>query len=169
MKTKAEFQQLMESLSQILGSVPDIDTANTTVLATLARSFECQWAAYWKVDAGDRMLHAVETWCDDSTALQRLLRDTETRALSLSEGTPGHVWYSGRPVCTNDLIRDMSLPRSLLAKEAGCVSGIWFPIRANQRTYGVIELLGKHPWPNNQQFLDHVATLGDFIGRILPE
>jgi len=168
-KTTAEFQQLTESLGEILARAGIIDTAAAPILAALARSFTAQWATYWKVDADARILRALATWTDDPTRFERLLHDTETRTLALSEGAAGHAWRSGRPICTSDLINDMCLPRSLQAKEAGCISGIWLPVRAKETTFGVIELLGTDFWPNNQQFLDQLVTLGNFIGRMLPE
>jgi hypothetical protein len=169
MKTKADLQRLTEALREILERVHDIDTAGCPVLAALARAFAVQWATYWKVDVDARKLHALATWTENPRRLERLLRDTKTRTLALSEGAPGHVWRSGRPLCTSDLIRDMCLPRSLNAQEAGCTTGIWFPVQANETTLGVIELLGKDSWPDTQQFLDQLVTIGNFIGMMLRE
>jgi GAF domain len=167
MDTEAALQHLSESLSQISECTHEIDT-NAAMLGTLARYFGAKWATFWKVDSHARTLRTSTTWCEEPALFKSLLRDAATRVLALREGAAGHVWHSGNPISTSDLIRDMCLPRSLYANHAGCTSGIWFPIRANATTYGVIELLGKRSWPNNQQFLDLLAALGDLIGKSLP-
>ena len=168
MKTEAlQFQALTRGLKEVLKSAKDIEANAPAVLELLAKCFECHWATYWKVDSDQQVLRAIETWSESRVSLKPLLRDTESRALTLSEGAAGRVWKSGQPLCTSDLVRDMRLPRSLYAKSAGLSGGIWFPIRAKQTTYGVIELLGKHCWPIHQQFLDRLMVLGELIGEML--
>jgi hypothetical protein len=168
MKTTEELRQVTQSLNGILGPAVNIEAVARVAIAASAESFGCHWATYWKVDADALILRAIATWSEDAAPLAPLRRDTETRALTLSEGVAGHVWRSGKPVCTNDLARDMCLPRSLDARSAGCISGIWIPIRVNDTTYGVIELLGKHAWANTPAFIEQLATLGDSIGRMIP-
>lgn len=163
------FQQLTTLLRKVLESSKDIDSAAPAILEVVANRFESAWATYWKVDFERRVLRAIAMWNDNPTALSPLVVDTQTRVLTLSEGAAGQVWKSGKPICTSDLIRDMCLPRSLRAKNAALSGGIWFPVRADQTTYGVIELLGKQPWPNNPQLIDELVSIGDFIGAMLPE
>jgi len=165
----SQFQRLTKLLTEAMESSKDIDSAAPALLEVIAKSFHCQWATYWKVDSDRRVLRAIATWTENSAVLTPLLLDTQTRALTLSEGAAGQVWRSGKPICTSDLVRDMCLPRSLDAKSAGLSGGIWFPVRADQVTYGIIELLGKQSWPNDQQFLDQLLIIGEFIGEMLPE
>jgi hypothetical protein len=165
----SQFQRLRKPLAEAMESSKDIDSAAPALLEIFARSFHCQWATYWKVDSDQLVLRAIATWCEDPTALAHLLLDTKTRALAMSEGAAGHVWRSGKPICTSDLIRDMCLPRSLEAKSGDLSGGIWFPVRAQQVTHGIIELLGRHSWPNDEQFLDQLVIIGGFIGEMLPE
>jgi hypothetical protein len=168
-KESLPFQRLTRLVKDVLRSSKDIESAAPSLLEVLAKWFDCQWAAYWMVNSDLRVLRAIATWTENPLPLKRLVRDTETRALSLSEGTAGQVWRSGQPFCTSDLIRDMCLPRSLDAEAAGLCGGIWFPIRAKQTTHGVIELLGRHSWTDDQPFLDQLMTLGELIGERLPD
>jgi hypothetical protein len=168
-KESSEMHDLTKLLKQALKSSEDINSGAPAVLEMVAKWFRSQWAAYWKVDSDAGVLRAIATWSEDPAALEPLLRDTQTRTLTLSEGAAGQVWRSGKPICTSDLIRDMCLPRSLDAQIAGLSGGIWFPIRADQVTYGVIELLGKHSWPSDEQFLDQLVFLGKLIAALLPE
>ena len=170
MKMEAsQFQRLTKLLTEAMESSEDVDSVAPVLLEVIAKSFHCQWATYWKVDSDQRALRVSANWSENPKAVARLLLDTQTRVLTLSEGAAGHVWKSGKPVCTSDLIRDMCLPRSLDAKSAGLSGGIWFPVRAEQVTHGIIELLGKHSWPHDEQFLDQLVIIGGFIGEMLSE
>jgi len=160
------FEPLAKALKRILEPSKDIASAAPLFLQAVAKCLDGEWAAYWKVNSAEHVLRAIATWSDSSEPLKPLLRETETRALTLNEGAPGRVWSSGRPLCTTDLVRDMRLPRSLYAKAAGFSSGIWFSIRYHQMTCGVIESLA---WPGDQHFLNQLMVLGETIGEMLPE
>lgn len=162
-------QHLARLLKRTLESSKDIESAAPALLEAIAKRFDCQWGTYWKVDFDRRVLRPIAMWNDKATALSPLVVHTRTRVFTLNEGVAGQVWKSGKPICTSDLIRDMCLPRSLSAKTAELSGGIWFPVRADQTTYGVIELLAKHSWPKSQQLIDELASVGDFIGASLPE
>jgi len=163
------FEPLAKTIKRILEPSKDISSTAPVLLEAVANCLKGEWAAYWKVNSEEHVLRAIATWSNNSEPLKPLLRETETRALTLSEGAPGRVWNSEQPLCTTDLVRDMRLPRSLYAKAAGFSSGLWFPIRYNQATCGVIESLGQHSWPGDQHFFKQLMILGEIIGETLPE
>jgi hypothetical protein len=169
MKTRAEFEQLTESVGQILEAASDTNSAVAALLPAMAKSFDGQWASYWKVNPEAQVVRAIATWSEEAGPFQALLRDTEARAFTAGEGAVGRVWRSGKPISSNDLVGIMCLPRSLHATKSGCTSGMWISIRTDQTTCGVLELLGKHSWPDNHQFLEQLRALGASIGRRLPE
>jgi len=169
MSQSYRFEPLTETLKGILELSNDVATAAPLLLRTLAKCLDGEWAAYWKLNSDEQVLRAIETWSDNSEPLRPLLRETETRALTISEGAPGRVWNSGHALSTVDLITVMRLPRSLYAKAAGFSSGIWFPIRYQSTTRGVIELLRRQSWPDDEHFLKHLIILGETIGEMLPK
>jgi hypothetical protein len=82
------------------------------------------------------------TWHATTIDVARLHQLTRSRNLLKSEGMPGHVWKRARPHISRDLIKDMSLPRSIAAHECGLRGGLWFPVVTERGVDGVIELLG---------------------------
>jgi hypothetical protein len=168
-KQSVQFQHLTELLKEVLESFEDIGSAVPAVLAILATRLDGSWAAYWKVDSDAHVLRAITTWSENPTVLRPLSRDTQSHDLALSEGVPGQVWRSGKPNSSSNLIRDMCLPRSIAAQSGGLSAGIWFPVRADHETHGVMELLGKQPWPNDREFHEQLTILGELIGEMLPE
>jgi hypothetical protein len=122
-------QQASQRLSRLTEQINGMDMPLTTpVLAQVAELFQCQWATLWLVHPERAALFPELVWNLEPSKVWHLEENTRVRTLSLSEGTAGHVWRSRKPVWTNDLVRDMCLPRSLDAKDAGLHGGIWFAI-----------------------------------------
>jgi hypothetical protein len=84
----------------------------------------------------------------------------------MSEGNAGHVWRTRTPIWTTNLVRDMCLPRSLEAREAGLVGGIWFAVKTDEAVYGVIELLGRQVAHPSEALMVEIEHLGIQLGRL---
>ena len=162
-----QFEPLTKTLTTILESSDDLASAAPALLEAVAKGFDAEWAAYWRVN--EQVLRVIATWSQNPFLLQPLIRESESRALTLHEGAAGRVWSSGQPFCTTDLIQDMRLPRSLHANTAGFSSGLWFPIQANQSTSGIIEVLTSHSWSLDQEALSQLISLGETMGELSPE
>jgi hypothetical protein len=166
MKTKSlQFAELTDKASRIVGKVGGIEKAAPDLVAFLCGWFDCQWGTYWHVDSRKLLLTPAFCWNNESLRAEKLRRDTDSKSLTLSEGTAGHVWRTGKPVCTDNIVRDMCLPRSLDATEVGLRSGIWFPIRTPKMTIGVVELLGRHYWARELRFVGELELLGLALGE----
>jgi len=139
------------------------------VLENLARAAGCNWAAYWRADARLGILSPVAQWSDGTLRAERLTVDTLNRTLTLGEGTAGHVWRSGKPVWTSNLVEDMCLPRSLDATAAGLHGGIWFAIKTAETVHGVIELLGAAVPRATEHELSAVERAGTLLGCVIDE
>jgi sigma-B regulation protein RsbU (phosphoserine phosphatase) len=160
-----QFAQLTKLTVEIVQRFSDLRSAGPELTRFLCQWFDCEWGTYWHVDENKDRLIAIFTWNKDSMPAQKLKSDTQSKSLGMSEGTPGQVWRSGRPVCTNDVVLGLCLPRSLDANAIGLRGGIWFPIRMKKRTFAVIEMLGQHYWSCDQRFVDELALLGFALGN----
>lgn len=136
------------------------------ILRALAESLRCDWATYWQVDPAAQVLRAKVTWRRPGIDSAHLARDTEGRSLSMSEGVAGHVWRSRKPIWTDNIVRDMWLPRSLDASEAGPHGGVWFAVQNKRTVYGVIELLGRDLNPGTREQLLAIQQFGFTLGKI---
>ena len=166
MKTKApRFEEVAETASDIVRRAADLKSAAPELITYLCGRFDCQWGTYWHVDGIKHVLVPAFFWSNESVHAEKLRQDTASRSLTLSEGTAGHVWRTGVPVCTDRIVRDMCLPRSLDASGVGLRGGIWFPIHTSTEIFGVVELLGRHGWLCDQGFLDKLRGLGLALGE----
>lgn len=135
------------------------------LVSFLGRALDCQWGTYWAVDPQAQRLRPLQWWSSEALATQRFRRDTVVRELALNEGVPGQVWKTGLSLCSDDIIAVMSLPRSLYAKAMGMQSGLWIPVRSDEVTYGVVELLRRVSWPFDRLFVTEMDRLGRELGQ----
>jgi len=165
MKTKSfQFAQLTATASAIVKRASNLKAVAPELITFLCGWFDCHWGTYWHVDSKKLLLTPAFSWNNEELRAEKLRADTDSRSLTLSEGTAGHVWRTGTPVCTDNILRDMCLPRSLGASGAGLRGGIWFPVRATETTLGVVELLGKHYWSSDERFVGELRLLGLALG-----
>lgn len=135
------------------------------LIAFLGRALDCQWGTLWGVDPRGQRLLPLQWWTPEALAAQRFRRDTVARELAFNEGVPGQVWKTGATRVSDDIVGVMSLPRSLYAKAMGMQSGLWIPIRSNEATFGVIELLRRVRWSPGPSFLAEMDRLGRELGQ----
>ena len=148
------------------GKMEDVGSA---LLALLGEALGCEWGTLWMVDSSAQQLKPIATWSTAYIQAARLAEHTLNRALSLSEGTAGHVWRGRKPVWTRDLVQNMCLPRSLDAEAAGLHGGVWFAIKTDSTVYGVVELLGTKIPAATQELLVGIESFGIRIGHLLED
>lgn len=164
-KTITELERVFDEAVKLLSSSGKIEHAAPELIEMLARAIGCDWATYWKVES--LALRPISSWSSHLITAPKLKADTQNRTLSLSEGTAGHVWRSGKPVWSTNLVRDMCLPRSLDPTTAGLQGGVWFALKADRATYGVIELLGRNLPEATGELLSAIETHGMNLGRLI--
>lgn len=167
MKTKSfQFAELTNKATRIIANAGSLEKAAPSLITFLCGWFDCQWGAYWHVDSKKLLLTPAFCWNNESLCAEKLRKDTDTKSLTMSEGMAGHVWRTGRAVCTNNVVGDVCLPRSLDATEAGLLGGAWFSIRTTKRIIGVVELLRRHYWACDLGFVGKLELLGLELGEV---
>jgi hypothetical protein len=167
MRTKSlQFAELTEKASRIISKADDLKSAAPELITFLCGWFDRQWGTYWRVDTKKLLLTPAFSWNNESLRAEKLRKDTDEKSLTLSEGTAGHIWRLGKPVCTDNIVRDMCLPRALDATEVGLRGDIWFPIRTPEVTFAVVELLGRYYWACDTRFVGELELLGRALGDV---
>lgn len=162
-------RKLIDTLSAVVRECvvsPTVGLESAT-LESLAIALACDWATYWQVDPLQQALRPSSHWARKPMKVEQLKRDTVDRALSLSEGTAGHVWRSRKPVWSRNIALDMCLPRSLDARAAGFSGGVWFAVQTPRSVYGVVELLGEQIPPRTPALEDAVERAGLAFGELM--
>ena len=86
-----DLSETFEKVSLILERSSELKEIAPFILQELGTRLNCRWGTYWKVFPDSRELRALVTWTGAGFEATALKKDTKDRALSLSEGTAGHV------------------------------------------------------------------------------
>jgi hypothetical protein len=139
------------------------------VLERLAQAAGCEWAAYWAVDPQSRALRPVATWSGLGPEGHVFDRETRVCIPPTSQGNAAKVWRGRKPIWTANLVLDMGLPRSLRAAQAGLGGGMWFAVKTDTATYGVVELLARVLPSITAETLAAVERVGSRLGYAIEE
>lgn len=164
-----QLKLVFDRAAALLRPCTQLETVGSDLLALLGEALGCEWGTLWKVDSSAQRLKPVATWSAPHIKTGPLAEHTINRALSLSEGTAGHVWRGRKPIWTQNLVQDMCLPRSLDADTAGLHGGVWFAIKTDSAVYGVVELLGTKTPAATQELLVGIESFGIQIGQLLED
>lgn len=154
---------------ELIRRASQLDDVAQAVLERFAQAAHCKWGAYWAVDLPSRALRAVASWSDLGPEGHAFDRETLAHIPATNRGNAAKVWRSGKPLWTADLVLDMGLPRSLRAAQAGLRGGLWFAVKTDTATYGVVELLAQVPPLITAEMLVAVERVGSRLGYTLEE
>lgn len=127
-------------IASLLGRVKDLEATADSLVEQLGPAVDCGWLALWKAQSDTETLRVFSTWQSLSIRAGDFEKFTRRWQPSFGEGMVGEAWRSSRPQSTSNIVQDMVLPRSLYAKGAGLVEGLWIPIRIRKSGF-VLECL----------------------------
>jgi two-component system, chemotaxis family, CheB/CheR fusion protein len=159
-------------------------TAQYTVASLLAGSWSIQevgprviqavstvgnWSAgsIWLRKVRTEGFESPITWHPDKPGLAEFATATETISLTEAEGLPGRVIISGKPVWVEDLAEESYFPRAAAAARAQLKSAFAFPLVAEGKVNGVLELFSHDSVSPDEDLLSLMEALGSQIGLFI--
>ena len=111
------------------------------VLATLGETLGFSCGAVWTPSPDGGELRCAATWHRANAAPEvAALADASSRAvLAAGQGLPGRVWAFRRPSWITQAKATPNEPRAAMARRAGLMTAMAFPIAIGDRCAGVIE------------------------------
>lgn len=140
-----------------------LDERRRQVLATVAGELGWHFAAWWRVD--DAVLRCVAAW-QHARQLDSLVAATFEQRFGAGEGLPGRVWARQNSAWIGDLVADANFPRLSVALDHGLRSGCAFPVVADDRLVGVIELLTTGVQRADEGLMDSLAEVARLVGDL---
>jgi hypothetical protein len=158
--------QALHGAAKLLEEFESLDSAAPGLLKHLGFAFDCGWAALWEADLTTGSLRIVGTWQDPSIRSDEFKDFTNHWNPGYGEGIVGKAWRTLQPQFSRNLVQDMSLPRSLLAKNAGLESGVWVPIQSRRGAFVLECMLRSQPDQELIPALQRLAILiAEFVDR----
>jgi serine phosphatase RsbU (regulator of sigma subunit) len=161
---------LAHHLLGLLGEETGEEELTDRMLGALGESLDMAATALWSPDGSPGTLVCAGFWHPSDRPMRRLAEASAQARFGRGEGLPGRVWASGRPEWISDLDHDSNFPRHSEARADGLRSAFAFPISAQGRRQGVIELFATRrsvPDPALLATMQVVGSrLGEFVQRV---
>ncbi|MBX3444872.1 MAG: PAS domain S-box protein [Planctomyces sp.] len=168
-KRRESLQQLQLALTVELSAAQTLQPATDVVLRRVVETLHWDVAAVWLVDREEQRLRCFAVQAGGPTG-DAFRADCLDGSLAPDEGLPGRAWRAGDCVWVSRLAAEPWFSQWESASKAELQSGAAYPMTAEGRVVGVIELLSREEReldPDLLQIGRAVAgQLGQFFERI---
>lgn len=165
---RARLEEAASAVIELMRTASQPEDVARGSIDRFARAAGCEWAAYWMPDLDLRRVRRAAIWSAPGVRLQRLGHGPQRPTVSLSESNAAHVWRTRTPLWAASLVLMTALaPRE--GQEGDLQSGVWFAVKTDTATYGVIELLGRAFSPRTAGHLAAIERIGARLGHALEE
>lgn len=158
-------QNVMYSLSKILGEALSLDQAMPLCLRSFCEQFEFTVGAFWCVKEGEDRLSPYSLYARES--MPEFEKGTRSMQFAKGEGLPGRVWASGAPSWVADVQRDGRFPGAHISSYDNLNSALAFPVTIGEHFYGVFEFFARSIKKPDQRTLDSFQVLATEIAQLV--
>ena len=139
------------------------------VLATLGETLGFSCGAVWTPSPDGGELRCAATWHRSNAApdVVALVEASSRGVLAAGQGLPGRVWAFRRPSWVTDVKGGSNEPRAAMARRAGLMTAMAFPIAIADRCAGVFEFYSHGVAQPNPEISAMFATVGGQLAQYL--
>ncbi len=169
-RNRADRRRLAQyAVASVLAGSRALEDASWPILQMIASIGDWVYAGIWVMDESVQRLRCSTFWQPGSEKLEKFGKACASIQFSAAEGLPGRVWQSNDAAWVRDVLVDENFPRAPHAKEAGLRGAFAFPLFAEHRVNGVIELLSHNLVEPDKDLLQFVTALGSQIGLFIEQ
>lgn len=162
---------LLERLLALLTEGGKDSDPAAQVLDAVAQIVSADAACLWLIDPAGERLHCASFWSEPDAELWAFERQSRGLSREQGEGIPGRVLATGEAVEVGDLHVEPGFARADTALAADLRSAVAFPLHANGRIIGVVELyyrdIGGRPRVPTTTLVEMGREVAIFIERRL--
>ena len=152
------------AVASSLAGTWSLSEASQPVLAAIASSGDWACAGLWLYDDEGEILRCDATWDSSEDPVQKFAMASRALQFRKGEGLPGRIWAENQAIWVSDVTQDTNFPRAPLALEAELRGAFGFPLCADGRVNGVVELFSRHVVRPDEDLLQMMESLGIQIG-----
>ncbi len=153
------------AVASSLAGTWSLSEASQPVLAAIASSSD-DWACagLWLYDDEAEILRCDATWDSGEEPVQEFATASRAFQFRKGEGLPGRIWAENKAIWVSDVTQGTEFPRAPLARKAELRGAFAFPLCADGRVNGVVELFSRHVVRPDDDLLQMMESLGIQIG-----
>jgi two-component system CheB/CheR fusion protein len=155
------------AVASLLAGASSLDKIGPPIIRTIATSGPWIAGSIWLCENDCATLRCATTWHTGEPQLERFEQATFATALTSAVGLPGRVVSSRKPASISDVTRDDNFPRAAAAQKAGLRGAFAFPLSAQGKIVGVLELFSPQIGRPDDDLIQMVEALGSQIGLFI--
>lgn len=155
------------TVANVLASSLSIGEAGPRIIEATASIGDWVAGSIFLPQGEPEVLECKSTWHRDSPGLSEFADATKTRRLQANEGLPGRVFAARKPIWIEDLTQDPGFSRPAAAAAAQLRGAFAFPLIAEGKVNGVLELFGSTKIQPDNDLLALMGLLGSQIGLFI--
>lgn len=156
-KEKRE-NELLLTLSQIVGESQDVDEAIEGLVRTICELEDCPAAELWQPNSNGS-LECREVYQLSHSNQYSLHAEGQTMTFGRGEGLPGIVWAKQEPRTMTDLYENENFIRNRPARKDGLEEALGLPLIAGEELMGVVVLFRPKRKDANEFSVDRLQTV----------
>ena len=166
-KREERLLALEHSVTRRLAEAENVPAALESVIRTICESEGWECGRYLRVDERAGVLRCVDTWGIQTEAIERFLTSSCGVTYAPGAGHAGRVWQSGQPLWLADVGKDGRAVQITLIREIGLHGAIFFPVKADGKTIGVLAFNSREVREPEERLLQAIRVIGSQIGQFL--
>ena len=151
-------------VANLLAGSWSIAEAGPRILELVAGVGDWIAGSIWLRETGRKQLKCEVTWHRGTPGLSEFAQTSRDMILSATEGLPGRVIASRKPVWVEDISSDNSFPRAFAAGAAKLKGAFGVPLVAEGEINGVLELFSPQTITPDDDLIALMTALGSQIG-----
>ena len=155
------------AVASLLAGSLSLDKVGAPIIRTIATSGHWIAGSIWLCENDCATLRCATTWHAGGPQLARFEQVTFATPLASAVGLPGRVVSSHKPAWISDVTRDDNFPRAAAAVKAGLRGAFAFPLHAQGKIVGVLELFSPQIGRPDEDLIQMVEALGSQIGLFI--
>jgi two-component system CheB/CheR fusion protein len=155
------------SVASLLAGSLSLAEVGPPIIQTIAATGSWIAGSIWLREDDCAALRCATTWHAGGSRLEKFEQVTLSTPLANAAGLPGRVLDSGKPNWIPDVTRDDNFPRAAAAAEAGLRGAFAFPLPAQGKNIGVLELFSSGIAQPDEDLIQMVEALGRQIGLFI--
>jgi len=155
------------AIASLLAGSFSLAEVGPSIIQSIAASGSWVAGSIWLCERDCATLRCATTWHGGGSHLEGFEQVTLATPLANAVGLPGRVVASDKPTWINDVTRDDNFPRAAAAAEAGLRGAFAFPLRAQGKIAGVLELFSAGIAQPDEDLFQMVEAIGSQIGLFI--
>jgi len=167
-RKRIEAQQATQfAVTRVMAEADTLQDAVARLLQAVCVGMDWDLGELWGVDRDARLLRRIGGWY--ALTVHAVDFEIASRAITFGpeQGLPGHVWASGEPVWTTNVITEPSFVRAELAADHGFYTAFGVPVRNGREVTGVLVCFSRAMRQRDDSLVRLMSDLGSQIGQYL--